>query len=793
MDKNDNPAPSIDNPFIMPTSSQIVQQINIILKDIKLSHPLVLDSVFIEKIAPYINNFIYFPRMLYIIYDTEGNYTFKKEAYKRERFVQVLIFWIGTHYYKTLEEIDRKNSKEINSDYIEKNIKENNVNYKENKRENKVNGNKRDKKGLVAFSKLITKLYMLKYLCLDDIETLSKFILTLSLLYRKEIGPIENKVIKIEFFIRWAFTLLRLCFIDYPKRNQLSNEEVQMLIDFIDYFKSTFVSEDNMIYFCNRSNSSYTFFNLIYFLKLTDSKELKMSILNLFSSIYMYRFNQPKCYAPMIYQLQNCLVNFDQKEKEEIKKDIDLLNFPIMFLQNQFEQESVQSKQDQLILDNAFYFNHKYCGILCSSLQLMKEEKTYIFSFKLVPNNEQNEEYSLLSLHEVTSSNHISQLLKFSLEKNDDVLLNKPGKNPQIVTKHQLSEAQLKDKEREKKDHSLYKMYLTIKTEKKDLDIYIIPNKTYLFVIEQTYKTMTITYSHHIKNNIVRNDTEIINVNTSKYDTSLVCLIGCEFIEPLPSKIVDETLLETESAFSGYMGAVIIIEKGQTKEFAKHILNLKGKYEDSLYFGSYDLSGMYKYYYEDSTLDYGNAKRFFEDPTSHIRENYIKKIKLHVCPRNFQNLKTDNMYMNSYLQAMIKKRYKIVNFDFIGFKENEIIQGKYRIKSVFHQNFHLVRNSPTLFEFIKFDGINYLSLLFEYYYQILIKIQNYSSEKDKKEIFDKMYNTLYNFLFRILNVNDLYQYIFVLFGEIKLSKFETELRKMFYLFSVLVSKVIILF
>lgn len=46
---------------------------------------------------------------------------------------------------------------------------------------------------------------------------------------------------------------------------------------------------------------------------------------------------------------------------------------------------------------------------------------------------------------------------------------------------------------------------------------------------------------------------------------------------------------------------------------------------------------------------------------------------------------------------------------------------------------------------------------------------------------------------RILNINDLYQLLFVIFGEIKLAQYETEFRKMFYLFSVVVSKVIILF
>ena len=70
----------------------------------------------------------------------------------------------------------------------------------------------------------------------------------------------------------------------------------------------------------------------------------------------------------------------------------------------------------------------------------------------------------------------------------------------------------MKDKEREKNDHSLYNMYLTIKNEKQDLDIYIIPKKTYLFVVEHNNQNITINYSHHIQNNIVRNDTEVINI-----------------------------------------------------------------------------------------------------------------------------------------------------------------------------------------------------------------------------------------------------------------------------------------
>ena len=721
MDTNDNPAPIIGKLSTMPTPSQIIQQVNYIFNNIKLSQPFSIDSTYIDKIFPYIENFKYMPRLLYIIYESEGKFIFSREAFNKKKFVQILIFWLGEIYYKNLHESNNKNKKERND-------------YKENKLTKDRNGSKRDKKPHTALSKLITKLYILKYLTLDDIEIISKFLLTLSLFHRKDIGSIENKVIKNEFYIRWAFTLLHLCFIDYPKREELTNEEVQMLINFIHFFKENFVCEDNMLFFTNQSQSSYSLFNLVYFLKLTQSKELKIEIIKLLSSIYIFRYSQHKCFAPMVYLLKDCLVNFDQKDTNQIKKDLDYLSCPIMFLQNQFEVESVESKKDQLMLDNAFYFNNKNCGILCSSIHLTKEHKTYIFSFNLVPNKE-HKEYTIFTFYDFADINNHTPL-KFSLEKNDNKT---PGNNDNI---HTLNDKKLKDKEREKNDPSLYKMFLTLKNKTIDLDIYIIPKKTYLFVVEHNNQNITINYTHHIQNNIVRNDTEVINIPIYKYSSkcsnTLMCLIGCTFIEPISSKNNDELLLETESSFSGYMGPVIIIDNQLSKDFVRNILNLKGKYEHILYFGAYDLSGLYKYFYEDTTLDYSSAKMFFEDSTSHLNEDFIKKIKLYVCPNNFQLIKTYNMYDKSYNIAMEKKQYKVVNVDYLGFMENAFIKGKYRISNGFHQKFHIVRNALTLFQFIKFDGINYISLLLEYYYQILIKIQKNESEKEKKEIFDQM-------------------------------------------------------
>ena len=133
MDTNDNPAPIIGKLSTMPTPSQIIQQVNYIFNNIKLSQPFSIDSTYIDKIFPYIENFKYMPRLLYIIYESEGKFIFSREAFNKKKFVQILIFWLGEIYYKNLHESNNKNKKERND-------------YKENKLTKDRKGSKRDKK-----------------------------------------------------------------------------------------------------------------------------------------------------------------------------------------------------------------------------------------------------------------------------------------------------------------------------------------------------------------------------------------------------------------------------------------------------------------------------------------------------------------------------------------------------------------------------------------------------------------------------------------------------------------------
>ena len=56
--------------------------------------------------------------------------------------------------------------------------------------------------------------------------------------------------------------------------------------------------------------------------------------------------------------------------------------------------------------------------------------------------------------------------------------------------------------------------------------------------------------------------------------------------------------------------------------------------------------------------------------------------------------------------------------------------------NIFDKNFHIFKNESTRTEFIKYDGINYLSLLFEYYYQILSHLCVIKNDNNKKDIED---------------------------------------------------------
>ena len=683
MENIDNPASACSlNSFL--SIPQIVQQINEILIYINKDKPFQLDKNYIEKIIGLYDNNISEEYLRIIVYSRK-HYTFDRNSFHKEKFLQILLFIIGRKYILKGKAIcDREIKK---------------------------------KEGFQLFniySRLIRKLYYEQYFNIDDIELFLHFYITLSLIVPslKAIVKIKSPVIKIDCFIEFAFELLYYCFAD-TSREILNSNEVTFLIKFIKFFKSEYISEDN-IYMFHLYESSFDYFKLVSLLKLTESEELKESIITLLSSIGAFRFNQKKTFSPLLMQMQNCLVNFDQKLFKEIKTDFKLLNCSIQFLQNTF------GIKNQYLPEKAFYFNSKRSGIYIDSLLLEKVSRTYVFSFFLIP-RQKDTEYIILNV--INSDKTLSSLVKFSLEKNN------PNLNV-INRDYEIDPRYVNDKERERCNPSLYKLFLTIQDDKKDLDIYIIPNQSYLFVVDFIQEQfIRVTYTHHLENNTVRNDMEVIPLyNKPISNTSPVfCLIGSRLLN---TRMVSNKSEEREfiSAFRGYIGSVVIMntkedkEEDDSKTFAKQILNLKGKYEQFLYFKKYDLTYLERLIFDDYNIEYFTARDYFKNFP-------LPKIIMYVCPNNFQQIKNENKYCKKYKERTTHKIYKYVLENFLKYEPSRL-NTKCKINRMFNQKFHIVTNESSLMLFLKYDGLTYITLVFEYFYQMLMSFKDEANQKD---------------------------------------------------------------
>ena len=102
---------------------------------------------------------------------------------------------------------------------------------------------------------------------------------------------------------------------------------------------------------------------------------------------------------------------------------------------------------------------------------------------------------------------------------------------------------------------------------------------------------------------------------------------------------------------------------------------------------------------------------------------------MYVCPNNFQQIKNENKYCKQYKERTLHKKYKYVLEDYLKYEPSKI-NTKCKINRLFNQKFHIVNNESALLLFLKFDGLTYITLVFEYLYQILMSYQDEANQKD---------------------------------------------------------------
>ena len=156
-----------------------------------------------------------------------------------------------------------------------------------------------------------------------------------------------------------------------------------------------------------------------------------------------------------------------------------------------------------------------------------------------------------------------------------------------------------------------------------------------------------------------------------------------------------------------------------------------------------DLINNEREYYFRNKDNYNDIMNLLTEKYQTNKIKFVEVIKTVISPHSFQlveyqddidySTRNGNNKLNGELKKEIEIRQNYLN---LKQKSSSKTEKMIRIFSPFFSSrFNIFENKSSLEEFIRYDGIYYLSLFFEYYYQILCKIKCImEKEEEKNEI-----------------------------------------------------------
>ena len=420
----------------------------------------------------------------------------------------------------------------------------------------------------------------------------------------------------------------------------------------------------------------------------------------------IFKFNFDKKFLSLFF---NKLKEYFNQKYLKIKS-IDViknLEKNILFLQNLFQIEEKILDKDSNILDKGFVFNNnEFNGLYVNNISLNKEF-TIIFSFNFDPDNIEKKE----------------ELEKIKLEKN-------------LELKCFLLDSMY--------EYSL--LYLSEDEKKIDFGFFIKDNNFYLSTEFNKEKKIC---------NIKKNLTYIVYFSFQEFN-KFYLKISSDESNKIYEKIINNSFNKNltlkignfKKNFEGFFGSVLIFNKFFDDEFLINIYNLKGFYDKILFLNKYDFNQIDKYdkfcnYMPD---DFDNKQKKYLNAIEYFKKIDLNKFIIAYVSPNF-------------LCSKIKKTF--VNCLFNDIKINYYIEPKIENFSTF-----FFYNKNSIFEFIKFEGINYLIFNFELLNRLS---EECSNENDKKNLI-KYFSNLIDFTFNIfflLNLDFYYKEIKALIFSIQ--------------------------
>ena len=587
----------------------------------------------------------------------------------------------------------------------------------------KIISSKGDKSSIILIYNLsqkifsfIGKLFLEEIIDINYFELILKILITFAIknsITSLEEDPIQQNDIDNLIFLKSAITLIKDVFgkilIEKKKFTDAQNKLINDIIIFIQnniiYSDKKKVKYFNKHLLCKNEYYTIKLFDLYKIILNTNSDSILKNYLELLSDIYSFNFEYKNVMNPLLKQMEPLFVNLNKKSLEQINDELNSSNFSLSLINSLITKESKISIEEPCKISEGFYLNNSKSGLI-GNIKTLESEFTIIFSFKLSQMTE--EEIVLFTLFTNIEKNNY---IKFYLRE-------KFGTNSYEVICDQFSD-KLKSYE------------VKIGVEKEMNYIFAVSIKSE-GLFKNIIKTRYIKDSSKDSYNGV--DVKIKNIKKD----NLKIVFGCN-LNPRTNKI--------ENKFRGFMGDIIIFNSknykvgNSNKNFeGDFIVNLKGEYNE-----------IYNLLIEKENQEnniFINKKQ--NEQTKKKLENIeieknitLDNIKLIISPEYFKllNYYDDIDYLNipnnildpNSNEYFIKKKYVDIKLksEANDNEKNIIIN-----TSFFDNNFHTFKNKLTLNEFIKYDGINFLALLMEYYYQILNNVYEKKMKKETQEIKD---------------------------------------------------------
>ena len=590
----------------------------------------------------------------------------------------------------------------------------------------KVISSKEDKKTIILVYKLIKQLFSyFGKLFLEEIIDINYFELMIKILltftkknslssFEEEIHQ-KNNIHNLIFFkcsiivIKDTYEKILLSQKKFSERqSKLINNIIMFIqnniISYKDFNKNKIIY--NNIHFLSK-NDYYTtqLFDLYQIVLNTNSEPIINNYLELLSNIYAFSFEYKNVMRPLLKQMEPLFVDLNKKNIDKINYELHSLNFPLSLLNTLINKETKLSSEEACKIYEGFYLNNSKSGLICN-LKSLENDFTIIFSIKL--DNENEDEITFFTLFtNFEKNNYIKFILRETITEPNTY---------EICCEHNID-----------------------KLKTNELRLFITKEMNYIFSV--TIKSEGL-FKNSI-NTIVLKETGFNNgipIKTKNFKKDNIKMaFGCE-LNPNSNSI--------ESKFKGFIGDIIVFNSKNYKAVdsknnfeGDFIVNLKGEYKniiDLLLEKENQENNIFinKKQNEETKAKLNNIDiekcisldsiKLIISPDYFKLINYYDDIDYLNIPNNLLKNKTSNEYF-------IKRKYVDIK---LKSDPNDNDKNISIYTPFFNNSFHPYKNNLTLKEFIKYDGINFLSLLMEYYYQILNNIYEKKMMKETPEIND---------------------------------------------------------